>query len=208
MSFTRIVTLTLLAMLAVSSYASADQITATTAQEMANSFIKSRGWASTASLRTPAMADIVLAHAEPSDVVEQANVFYVFNIKGGGFIIVSGESHATPVLGYSDKGQIDFNNLSEPLQEILNGFKAEIEYLFTHDIAGTQAYNRLFKAPTTIVEPMTKSTWGPEEPYNNQCPTYFGVSTKSGCVAMCMSQILYFWQFPFSCDSLPAYWSA
>ena len=84
MSFTRLVTLILLALLAVSpSYASVDQITATTAQETANSFIKSRGWTSAASLKAPAMADIVLAHAEPSDMVERANVYYIFNIKAG-----------------------------------------------------------------------------------------------------------------------------
>lgn len=209
MRIMRRVSFILIASLAVSSFnVSADNISASAAWETANSFMKSHALASPELLRAPAMTDIVLAHAEPSDKVEQANVYYVFNIKGGGFIIVSGEDHAAPVLAYSDKGQIDVNNLSEPLKGMLDCYKTEIEYLLTHDIEALRTFNQGFKQASTIVEPMTKTTWGPEEPYNNQCPVYIVVNSKAGCVGMCMSQILYFWQYPSSCDSLPSYWSS
>lgn len=195
-------------MLAVSPfYVSAGNISADIARETANNFIKSHAGASSLSLRAPAMNDIILAHAEPSDRVEQANVYYVFNIKGGGFVIVSGEDHAVPVLGYSDRGQVDFDNLSEPLRGMLDCYKAEIEFLLTHDIDSPKSFSHSFKSASTIVEPMTKSTWGPEEPYYNQCPVYIVVNCKAGCVGMCMAQLLYFWQYPVSSDSLPSYWS-
>ena len=153
------------------------------------------------------MSDLVLAYAGPSDKVPQAKCYYIFNIKGGGFVIVSGEDHATPVLGYSDKGHIDILNLPEPLKCILGDYKADIEYLLTHDIKTPKSFNQSIQEPSIVVAPMTKATWGQYEPYYNLCPMLNGKHSKVGCSAIALAQTLYFWQFPTSCDSLPSYFS-
>ena len=198
----------LLVMFAVAQFhAVAEQVSAGAAQAMANGFIKSHFKARPGSLKAPAMSDIVLAYAEPSEKVADANVYYIFNIKGGGFIIVSGEDHATPVLGYSDKGQIDVTNMPDALTCLLGGYKEDIEYLLTHDVKAPKSFNQSFKAAVDIVPPMTKATWGQQEPYNILCPVLNGIYCKVGCAAVCMAQTLYFWQFPTSCDSLPAYYA-
>ena len=208
MTLKRIINSLLLPLAAIASFtATAGNITPVEARATANSFFKSHAGVNPGSLKAPAMADIQLAHAEPSGLVPNANVYYVFNVKGGGFIIVAGDDRAYPVLGYSDMGQIDVNNLSEPLQFMLDGYKAQIDYLLTHDIHVTETFNQSFRQPVNIVEPMTKSVWGPEEPYNSQCPLLGKTHSKIGCQGVCMSQMLYFWKFPFSCDSLPAYWA-
>ena len=208
MNFKRLIIVVILTVMAVSSsQVLAEPVNASAARMAANSFIKSHSKSSPGSIKAPAMSDIVLAHAEPSPRVANANAYYIFNIKGGGFVIVSGDDTAAPVLGYSDKGMIDVNNMSEPLQELLDGYKQEIDYLLTHKIESA-VQPRTTIAATTGVEPLVKTTWGPEEPYNWQCPTLNGVLSKVGCVAVCMAQTIYFWKYPAQIDSLPAYWSA
>lgn len=209
MKFNRFITSVMLALSSLVLFqAAAENVSVSNAQEIANSFIKSRYRVTPGSLKAPAMADIVLAHAEPSSKSPRANLYYIFNIKGGGFIIVSGEDQAKPVLGYSDKGRIDVNNLSEPLKIMLDGYKAEIEYVLAHNIKIPQSFRQDNSEGTIVVAPMTKSTWGPEDPYNYQCPTLRGIHSRIGCVGVCMAQVCFFWQFPFSCDSLPTYWAS
>lgn len=198
-----------LALLSVASFHTvADNVSADGARAMANNFIKSHFKAPPGSFQAPAMADLVLAHAEPSGKVAHANCYYIFNIKGGGFIIVSGEDHATPVLGYSDKGQIDVVNMPDALKGLLGEYKEDIEYLLTHDIKVSTSFNQSFRDAVEIVAPMTKSTWGPQEPYFNLCPVLGGQHSKVGCAGVCISQLIYFWQYPVSCDSLPSYYAS
>lgn len=199
----------ILTLLAVASFSAvAGYVTPNAARETANRFIKSHSKSFPVSFKAPAMSDLVLAYAEPSDKVPQAKCYYIFNIKGGGFVIVSGEDHATPVLGYSDKGSIDILNLPEPLKCILGDYKADIEYLLTHDIIIPKLYNQSIQEPSIVVAPMAKSTWGQYEPYYNQCPIVNGKYCKVGCSAIAMAQALYFWQFPKSIDGVPAYFSS
>ena len=209
MNIKRIIISVLILLLAVVSfYAASGNISASRAQATANSFIKSHFKTSPGSYRAPAMADIVLAYAEPSDEVANANCYYVFNIKGGGFIIVSGEDQATPILGYSDRGQLNINNLPDPLKDLLGEYKADIELLLAHEIVLSNSFNQSFGEAVTILEPMMKTTWGPHTPYNIMCPTLNGQYSKVGCAGVGMAQTLYFWRFPVSCDSLPAYFSS
>ena len=42
-----------------------------------------------------------------------AESIYAFNLKGGGFIIASADSRTLPVLGYSDNGSIDWEQMPE-----------------------------------------------------------------------------------------------
>lgn len=199
----------ILTLLAVASFSVvAGNVTPSAAREIANGFLKSHCKSFPGSFNAHAMSDLVLAYAEPSDKVPQAKCYYIFNIKGGGFVIVSGEDHATPVLGYSDKGHIDILNLPEPLKCILGDYKADIEYLLTHDIKTPKSFNQSIQEPSIVVAPMTKATWGQYEPYYNQCPMVNGVHCKVGCSAIATAQALYFWQFPKSSDGVPAYFSS
>ena len=207
MNLKKLISLVLTLLTVASTYAVAGNVSVSAARATANSFVKSHCMSSPGSIKAPAMSDFVLAYTEPSDKVPNANCYYIFNIKGGGFIIVSGEDHATPVLGYSDKGHIDILNLPDPLKCVLDDYKADIEYLLTHDINTPKSFNQSFQEPSVVVEPMTKTNWGQYEPYYNLTPMLNGKHSKVGCSAIALAQTFYFWQFPTSCDSLPAYFS-
>lgn len=181
--------------------ASAGNVDANAARSLASNYLNRHA---AGSLRAPSMSSLRLAHAEPSSVDAQASAYYVFNIDGGGFIIIAGEDRATQVLGYSDKGRLDFNNLPVNLKEMLDSYRMEIEYL-QKDTKGD-----LIAAPKPqsggSVGPLLTTTWGQEMPYFLQCPKQSGEYCVVGCVATAMAQVMYYWKYPTSCDAISSYY--
>lgn len=196
----------LLAMLTmVSLNASAAVIDALTAQGHAVNFISKQATNVSPRFATATPSSLQLAHAEPSQALTGANDYYAFNIKGGGWVIIAGDDRiATRPLGYSDKGQFNFNNLPAPLQDLLKGYKSEIEFLQTYEGDDLEVVQPTFNA-TAGVEPLIKTTWGQEMPYYLQCPIYQGQYSAVGCIATAMAQVMYYWQFPTQSNSIASY---
>ena len=206
MKIKRLMSVSMLAVAAMLSFqASAANLNVTAARTAAGDFLKHQALSQPGTLMAPALADLKLAYAEPSGKVKGANDFYAFNIKGGGFIIVAGEDRATPVLGYSDKGKIDFNNLPPALQDLLQEYKQEIEFLQTYTGNDLRVVEPSFNA-TTGAGPLIKTTWGQEMPYYLQCPIYQGEYCVVGCIATAMAQVMYYWQYPTSCSSINSFY--
>ncbi len=179
--------------------ANASNIDVNAARMAANNFVK-KNMAAQGMLKTPALADIKLAHAEASSV--EGNAFYVFNIKGGGWVIIAGDDRAKQVLAYGNKGNIDMSELPGSMKDYLD--------LYKHQIEEMQSYKGQvipMKAPKRVapIEPLTKSTWGQQEPMNRQCPTTSSGKTSVGCAPLAMAQILYYWKYPAGVDELPGY---
>ena len=207
MNIKRLMSFMLASMMLASFHISANNVSVNEAKAIANTFMKSH-CSNPGSFKAPSTSDLQLAYTEYSRKVAGSNVFYAFNIKGGGFIIVAGDDMATPVLGYSDRGKLDFNNLPEGLQCLLDSYREEIEYAQTHPNEVIQPLKHSLRDASVVVEPMTRSTWGPEYPYNTQCPVFNGKNSKVGCAGVAMAQFLYFWQFPVSSPALPAYYAS
>jgi hypothetical protein len=189
---------------ATSLFVGAATIDVNTARSTASNYLKLYASNTPGSLRAPATSDIKLAHAEASSAISGANAYYAFNITGGGFIIVAGEDRAYPVLGYSDQGHLDYNNLPDNFKALMRGYKEEIEYLQAHPelkITPAVRTNR-----STGVAPLIKSNWGQEMPYYLQCPVYNGEYCVVGCVATAMAQVMYYWRYPTSCNSVGSYY--
>ena len=139
---------------------SAGNVDANAARQAANSFLKQHA---SGRMMAPAMSDLHLTHAEASVVGHGANAYYAFNIQGGGFIIIAGDDRASQVLGYSDKGRLDYNRLPDNFKALMRGYKEEVEYLQKHpELNVTPA---LRATSGSGVEPLIKSTWGQEMPY-------------------------------------------
>ena len=152
----------------------------------------------------PSSPSLTLAHAEPSAAVATASDYYAFNIAGGGFVIVAGEDRAPQVLGYSDRGHLDFNNLPDNFKALMRSYQEEIEYLQTHpNVETIPAHNA---TSGTGVAPLIKTTWGQELPYCLQCPIYQGEYCAVGCIATAMAQVMYYWKYPTSSPELSSYY--
>lgn len=120
---------------------------------------------------------------------------YVFDRGENGYMIVSADDCAVPLLGYSDTEGFDSKNIPPQLQDWLDFYASEIRYA---------AKNRS-KTPMKVAEsrperasiaPMTKSLWNQGAPYNDDCPLDNGKRSVTGCVATAMAQLMYYYKWP------------
>ena len=186
----------------------AASIDAVAARAVASDFVKMHSASGQSKFSAAAVNNIRLVHAEPSAAVSGANDYYAFNVGGGGFVIVAGEDRAARVLGYSDQGSLDFENLPYNLKGLLDSYKAEIEFLQAYqgdDLVAVAPAAATFKKAIGV-EPLIDTNWGQEMPYYLQCPVYNGEYCVVGCVATAMAQVMKFWEYPLSCNSVPSYY--
>ena len=134
--------------------------------------------------------------------------FYIFNSEdGNGFVIVSANDIARPILGYSDEGAIDVNNLPSNMQWWLGEYNAQIEAGIANHIPATEDIQKEWKAfkqgkaqsATAVVGPLLTTQWNQGTPYNDMCPIYTGTTRAlSGCVATATAQIMNYHEYPTS----------
>ena len=127
--------------------------------------------------------------------------YYVYNATNGGYVIVAGDNRAPAVLGYSDKGAFDLQDIPEAMQELLENYTAQIEILASQG----------FKADTHFtsrspIQPLVKATFSQNSPYNTKLPFVNGKHAYVGCVATAMAQIMHYWKHPATTTTvIPAY---
>lgn len=126
--------------------------------------------------------------------------YYVFNKgKCNGFIIVSGDDKAAPILGFSDEGTFDINNIPDGLQYWLEVYSQEMQYLRSNPNAQTASIR---SKRSVSVRPLLTCNWSQSEPYNNLCPTYTedGITyhAAAGCIATAAAQIMYYHRWPIT----------
>lgn len=147
-----------------------------------------------------------LAHKAMQNNSEEA-AFYVFNQEGeNGFVIVSADDRtAEDVLGYSENGSFDYEQINPNLKWWLSRYTEEITALQTMDDSEftEDAKVRKAKQVTAISNLLVNDegkeiTWYQDSPYNNLCPTdeYDNSKCLTGCVATAASQIMYKWRWP------------
>ena len=134
---------------------------------------------------------------------------YAFNLRGGGFVIASGDERALPVLGYSTSGRIAWDNMPENMRWWLQGYGEAIRNLGTEQLA-VRTERRATRAK---IEPLVKTTWDQSPCYNLDCPLYDGRVTtengklcQTGCVATAMAQVMNYHRWPQGATTeIPAY---
>lgn len=130
----------------------------------------------------------------PSTSVNVEAAWYAFNIgEGNGFIIVSGDDVAVPVLGYCDTGSFDADNIPSNVKAWLDGYVEQIQKARSHEgTTGNKTFNAAPKKSRSKIEAMLTSAWNQDEPFNDQC-VFNGTRCLTGCLAAAMAQMMYFW---------------
>ena len=197
----RILTLTLFLLTAIFT-AEANPVDMRTVREVAVKFVN-------ANAKTPlrSVDDLQLVTTYNNDRGDAA--FHIFNTPNG-FVIVSADDCATPILGYSNEGRFDTEKIPIQMQDYLQGFVEEIQYGIENHLeadgktirewemvkaTGHLMSNRSNRA----VDPLLTSEWGQNCYYNAMCPEdeggYCGHAV-TGCVATAMAQIMRYWGYP------------
>jgi hypothetical protein len=144
---------------------------------------------------------------------QEEPLYYVFTLNGdAGFIIVSGDDAAKPVLGYADEGTFDESNpnlaywmatLAQEIAEAIeNDAAQEPEIKATWDAFESGNLSAVRQASAGYVDPLVKTKWNQNAPYSNLCPSRY----YTGCVATAMAQIMKYHEYPSARTvTIPAY---
>lgn len=129
---------------------------------------------------------------------------YLFNSQQGGYLLVSADDVAYPVLAYSETGTIDPSDMSPEFKWWIDEYGRQIEWAVSKGAAPA------VKGPTapeewTAIAPLVKTKWDQDTPYNNLCPTSNGTRCYTGCVATSMAQVMNYFKYPESGEGKISY---
>lgn len=140
----------------------------------------------------------------------QTPCFYVYNVGNEGFVIISSDDCFRPVVGYSDEGTFNPNDIPPALADYFDGLCE----------ARSQALRRGATAKPDVkadweqlrmngklvsrnggrgVDYLLTTKWNQDYPYNCLCPedpAGPGGHTYVGCLATAMCQLTRFWSYP------------
>lgn len=149
-------------------------------------------------------------------------IYYIFN-SDKGFIIVSADDDAYPVLGYSFEGTFNTENVSPEFTYWMNEYEKQIRYIKDNKIKADEDLNSTWKhyladnfvpqgikSGSKVVAPLLTSKWNQDRYYNYLCPEDTAGPDDhvySGCVATAMAQIMYYYRYPTTGTGSHGYYS-
>jgi len=168
-----------------------------------------------------ANSSLVVSNEHTTRNADGEALLYIFNFEGGGFVIVSADRNANPVLAYSPVNSfvVGENPAAESMVDVyalnisyLKEVKAEpspaLASVWDKAVVGDFSVKKE-KANNAIVGPLLTSQWDQSKYYNTLCPedtakTYPNVAgsltydghVPNGCVAVAMAQIMYYHRYP------------
>ena len=133
---------------------------------------------------------------------------YIFNVKDGeGFVIVSGDDCASPVLAYSTESSWVPELLPPAVNDWLEGYSHAIQWAQEHHL-DSKAFQQEWAYATAgfstkddeRVPPLVTTSWGQGKYYNTLCPPapehLSDDHVTAGCVAVAMAQLMKHWNYP------------
>ena len=159
--------------------------------------------------QTRQSSDLRLVHTAFS---ERGNAcYYIYNVGNTGFVIMAADDCVRPVLGYSDNGVFNPNDMAPALADFL---EAKRQYITDKAQKGTQTnevaadWAMLEKTGRMVSrhggredEFLVKTKWNQDYPYNYFCPADAngngpGGRCYAGCVATAAAQLMRYWNHP------------
>ena len=158
-------------------------------------------------------ADVGLSLFHTENGVDGQPNLYIFNVEGGGFVIVSASKNVKPVLAYSVEHSYE-GEIPEPAWYFINNYSKNIDYCEEHGILMNKDVenewnlleNNELPAAKNVktVNPLIQTLWNQDYPYNYYAPETGGGwwgggpggHCYAGCVACAMSQIMKYWDHP------------
>lgn len=201
----------LLAFLFLSTIVFAKKVEVKEAQKVAETFINQLDQLT----KKPSSLDLVYTGGEFSSPFAQEKIlstpyYYVFDFENAnGFIIISADDAASPVLAYSTEKSYRPDNQPDAFVKWMDKYRREISEIIKKEMpAGNvieQQWERLQAGLPLISErkgeaksPLMSSTWDQMQYYHDQCPydNDYNEKVATGCVATAMAQIMKFHNHP------------
>ena len=146
----------------------------------------------------------------------------MFAVQPKGFVVVSADDRAKPILGYSTESNFTAQ-LPDGLMTFFDNYKAGFSQMFANNDERTaeavadwtslaETGKLSSRRVNRSVEPLLASIWNQTDLYNNMVPedpsSVYSGHCKSGCVANTMSQIMRFWEWPRTGEGSYGYYAS
>lgn len=182
-----------------SLFASVDPVKA---HKIASNFALEKG-----NLSTKALSEITLFYAEYEG---NEPVYYIFDVAGSGFVVVSACEITKPVLAYSFEFPYENNpaleNWMESYRKDILKHKAANTPVPAKNKAQWDYFSQAHFTPNPIktgsVGPLLTTTWNQNKYYNTYCPwdvhsgSYYDYRVPNGCVALACAMIMNYYRHP------------
>ncbi len=144
-------------------------------------------------------------------------LYYVFDVNtNDGFVIVTADDAAHPILGYSTEKHFvvptgcanrtigfwmkkradEINTLKKEHVEATPDIRQEWTDNFPSRNLSRNQMGGISPAGITSVAPLVQTTWDQSPYYNALCPGTGNAQSVTGCVATTMAQLMRFWEYP------------
>ena len=194
-------TLLLIAMLTLGMIVQARPVSLETAQSLGQSFV-------TANFEPARQStDLALVYSAFSDRGEAC--YYVFNVGDAGFVIVAGDDNYRPIIGYSEQGTFNPDDMAPALADYLEVVRQGVmmasqapsaKASVAADWAMLERTGRLVSRHGGREDAfLVQTTWNQSYPYNYFCPEGEGGPgghCYAGCVATAAAQLMKYWDHP------------
>lgn len=147
------------------------------------------------------------------DVSQYDGKLFVFNTASGGFVVVSANDIAYPILGYSDENSLKSENIPSNVKAWLDLYANEIQMAVDSGVVQSEdvmkAWSNIesYSNAAVIVSPLILTRWNQSPYYNDLCPMDNAKNerTVTGCVATAMAQVLKYWEYPINGNGSHSY---
>ena len=196
--------LILLTMLLFGQLSIADVVTESEARKKAAEFFSSMEAATKSSpVRAEDFTLVYSLKGTDTKSSSQSPSVYVFDRSGGGYVVVSGDDAAVPVLGWSSGGSFPKDNIPENMKAMLEWYDEIISYASSRGWKSAS-----YSSPKAAGEKVLLSTaqWGQWSPSNDLLPEIGGEKPPVGCVPLAIGIIMRYHRHPEKgTGTLPAY---
>ena len=195
----RVLTILVLALTGVAVHAA--PVDQETAKRLGQSFVMSNFES------TRQSADLTLVYTAFSEMGEAC--YYIYNVGNTGFVIMAADDHYRPIIGYSDHGVFDLNDMAPALADYLEGIRQGVmvaSQASSVEPSVVADWNMLEKTGKMVSrhggredEYIVETQWNQNYPYNYFCPEGEGGPgghCYAGCVATAAAQLMKYWNHP------------
>ena len=134
----------------------------------------------------------------------------ILHFQNGGFLLMSADDAAMPVLGYSTTDDLPLDDIAPATLQWLRGYERQISDIRQKGIAPTEEITAMWQALTsgakatrsTVVAPLVTAKWNQSQYYNDLCPADsdspygYGGHVPCGCVALAMAMVIHYYRYP------------
>lgn len=128
--------------------------------------------------------------------INERPMVYAFNVgENDGFVLVSGSDLTDEVIGYSDHGTFDEEQMPDNMRSWLENYAKSVRQLEVSGKTLNKTITR--KATKTYIAPLLECQWDQSTPYNNMCPLLSdGTLCATGCTNTAFAQVMYYHKWP------------